>query len=119
MPGQVSPLKARLTAWVIRGAIEGDGLRRKLLIAEAKKYLEEKMLQNTSWRTTTGGIGMILGGLGVLGGLLLKISNEGLSAIDQSAITAGSAAFASISGGVALIFARDNKVTSEQVNAGK
>ena len=106
-----------LKSWMIEGAIRKDGFRRRVVVAKIKKKMEEAMLQNKSWKTSLGGLGMILGGLGVLGGIVTKFVNEGFGAIDQSAISAGSLAFTSISGGVALLFARDNDKSSESVGA--
>ena len=60
-----------------------------------------------SWRTFLGGIGVILGGLGTA----LKLWTAGdINGAITAAVTA-------ISGGLALIAARDNKVPSSAVPA--
>lgn len=57
-----------------------------------------------SWKTTIGGVGMILG---ALAGLLVAFANGSLT---TEALTAAGTA---IAGGVALLAARDNSVSSE------
>ena len=62
----------------------------------------------SSWKTTSAGITMIVGGAA---GLYFAYKSGNLN---EAAITGGVTA---ILGGVGLLFARDNNVTSEQANA--
>lgn len=62
-----------------------------------------------SWRTSLGGIGSILGGLAIV----VKMISTGN--YDPALIAT---AWAAISGGIALLCARDNLVSSEQAGAG-
>lgn len=61
-----------------------------------------------SWKTTLAGVAMILTGLGAAANAIAtgSFSGETITAI-----------FAAISGGIGLIAARDNNVTSEDVGA--
>lgn len=61
-----------------------------------------------SWKTTLGGVGTILAGIGII----INMVTSGNYPPDQ--ITA---AMAAISGGFGLIFARDNGVSSEEAGA--
>lgn len=63
-----------------------------------------------SWKTTVAGIGMILGALGAA----MKLIGAGNYDVDQLTVLAGT-----IAGGIGLICARDNNVTSEQAGAKK
>lgn len=103
---------------MIRGAIEGPGLRRKIVLGKIDAWMEENKMKTKSWRTSLGGVGMILAGLSGLVALITKVVNEGTAAINEQSISAATLAFGSISGGVALIFARDNRVSSEMAGAG-
>ena len=59
-----------------------------------------------SWKTTLGGIGMIASSVAIL--IKMFVANH----FDPDQV---SAAFVGISGGLGLIAARDNKVTSESL----
>lgn len=61
---------------------------------------------NASWRTTAAGIGAIL--IAVGGALSATFDNDPTTVADWSAVIAAAIA------GFGLIFARDNKVSSEQ-----
>jgi len=62
-----------------------------------------------SWRTSLGGLGMILSAVG----FALKASFDN----DPSTVINIEGTIAAISGGLALLFARDNKVSSEDAGA--
>ena len=64
----------------------------------------------SSWKTTVAGVGMILGAIGVLCGALTS-----KAPVDWT--TTGGAILAGITGGIGLIFARDNNKTSADVGA--
>jgi hypothetical protein len=64
---------------------------------------------NSSWRTTTAGIGAIL--IAVGSALGAQFDNDPATTADWGAV------IAAIIAGVGLLFARDNKVTSEQAGA--
>jgi len=64
----------------------------------------------TSWKTTTAGIGAIL--IAVGSALSAQFDNDPTSVADWGAV------IAAVIAGVGLLFARDNKVTSEQAGAG-
>lgn len=69
-------------------------------------------MERFSWKTTAGGIGALLIGLGMLGNVVKNfLAGEPVS-MEQLAI-----ALAAISAGFAGIFARDNNVTSEEAGA--
>jgi len=64
----------------------------------------------TSWKTTTAGVGAIL--IAVGSALSAQFDNDPTSVADWGAV------IAAVIAGVGLLFARDNKVTSEQAGAG-
>ena len=68
----------------------------------------ERRNMNASWKTTASGVASILAGLGILA----ECAASGNW--DTTKITA---AFAAISTGIGLLFARDNDVTSRQAGA--
>lgn len=65
---------------------------------------------SSSWRTTTAGIGAIL--IAVGSALGAQFDNDPATVADWGAV------IAAVIAGVGLLFARDNKVTSEQAQAG-
>lgn len=65
---------------------------------------------SSSWRTTTAGIGAIL--IAVGSALGAQFDNDPATLADWGAV------IAAVIAGVGLLFARDNKVTSEQARAG-
>ena len=62
-----------------------------------------------SWKTTAGGVALILGALAQVVPPLLDN--------DPSTVANWEIAYTQIAAGIALLFARDNKVTSEEANA--
>lgn len=70
-----------------------------------------------SWKTSATGIGMIFAGLGGLCAMIAKVMNEGVGVVDEQFIQGATLAIGSISGGVGLVFARDNNRSSEEVGA--
>lgn len=64
----------------------------------------------SSWRTTTAGIGAILIAIG--SALAAQFDADPATVPDWGAVIAAGIA------GIGLLFARDNKVTSEQAGAG-
>ena len=57
-------LKDRLTAWMIEGAIRKDGLRRKMVLAEARKEIDKIMDGKSKWKSKAvwaAIVGVILG----------------------------------------------------------
>lgn len=60
-----------------------------------------------NWKTTTGGIGMLLTGLGYF---VAVISGQVTFTIEAATV-----ALASVSGGFGLLFAKDNNVTGGTV----
>ena len=65
-----------------------------------------------SWKTSAGGIGAILIGLGMLGNVIKNFLTGEPVSMEQVVI-----AIAAISAGFTGIFARDNDVTSEEAGA--
>ena len=61
-----------------------------------------------SWKTTVGGVGMILSGLAIFAEMLKSGNFDG----DKVSV-----AIAAIIGGFGLVFARDNNVSSEEAGA--
>lgn len=64
----------------------------------------------TSWKTTFAGVGAIL--IAVGSALSAQFDNDPTSIADWGAV------IAAVVAGIGLVFARDNKVTSEQAGAG-
>lgn len=64
----------------------------------------------SSWRTTTAGIGAIL--IAVGSALGAQFDSDPATVADWGAV------IAAVIAGIGLLFARDNKVTSEQAQAG-
>lgn len=67
-----------------------------------------------SWKTTLGGIVSILTALGMFGKILNDFGNGESVNLEQVGV-----AVAAISGGIGLLFARDNNVTSEEAGAAR
>ena len=65
-----------------------------------------------SWKTSAGGIGAMLIGLGMLGNVIKNFLTGEPVSMEQVVI-----AIAAISAGFTGIFARDNDVTSEEAGA--
>lgn len=63
----------------------------------------------SSWRTTTGGIGAIAGGIAAIANALSSESGPDLESIMTG--------FGMIAAGISLLFARDNSITSEKAGA--
>jgi hypothetical protein len=64
----------------------------------------------TSWKTTAAGVGAILIAVGAA--VSSQFDNDPATVADWGAVVAA------VLAGIGLIFARDNKVTSEQAGAG-
>jgi hypothetical protein len=64
-----------------------------------------------SWKTTATGIVTVLAA--IAGAAKFMLDNDPATNPDWTAV------IAALTAGIGLIFARDNKVTSEQVNAGQ
>lgn len=60
-----------------------------------------------NWKTTAGGVGMLLTGLGYF---VAVIAGQVTFTLEAATV-----AFGSLSGGVALLFAKDNNVTGGTV----
>lgn len=70
------------------------------------------MMYKYSWKTTLGGIVAILGGLGMVGKILNELITYGNVSFEQISL-----AVSAIGGGIGMLFARDNNVTSEEAGA--
>lgn len=70
-----------------------------------------------SWRTSVTGIGMILAGISGVTAMGAMVIKQGVGIIDEKFIQGFTLSIGSISGGVGLLFARDNKVSSEEAGA--
>lgn len=64
----------------------------------------------SSWKTTTAGVGAILIAIG--SAMSAQFDSDPATVADWGAV------IAAVIAGIGLIFARDNKVTSEQAGAG-
>ena len=71
---------------------------------------ESESDMGASWRTTAAGISAIL--IAVGSAMSAQFDNDPTSIADWGAVVAA------VIAGIGLLFARDNKVTSEQANAG-
>ena len=97
-------LKARLLGWLLAGALEKDGIRRKLVMWKAQREVNKMNLKG-SWRTTGSGAAVIL--------TALAAAVTALSDNDPNTQVNVQATITALVAGFGLIMARDNKVSSE------
>src|SRR3990167_1300977 len=93
--------KIKGMAWVIQGAWEGEGIRRKILVNAIAKEINK---MKSSWRTSVFGI------LTALGLALIPLK-------DPAWLTTVGTILAAIGAAGAGMSARDNGVSSEQAGA--
>ena len=94
-----------LKEWILQGALQGPGIRRKLVMWKIQKEVNKMNLKG-SWRTTGAGIAMILTALGTAVAALTD--NDPATQVNIGAT------ISAIVAGVGLLMARDNKVSSEE-----
>ena len=99
-------VKTRILAWIVQGAIEKDGIRRKMAVRWINEKLEETM---KSKETTIAGICAIL--MAIVAAVTLLVDGNANTNPDYTVT------IAAISAGIGLLRARDNNKSSESVGA--
>lgn len=96
-------IKEKILRWIMDGAINQDGLRRKMLMWTIIKGIEK--MNNKSWQTTASGI------LTAIGLALTAVK-------DPAWLSLVGTVLAALGAGLNGMAGRDNNKTSEQVAAG-
>ena len=91
-------LKIKTLAWILKGAWEGDGIRRKILVNQIAKEINK---MKSSWKTSIFGI------LSAIGVALVPLK-------DPAWLTTVGTILAAIGAAGIGLSARDNGVSSEQ-----
>lgn len=109
-------IKIKIGIWFAQGIVQA--IKEKKLNWRTRIAIMEvdKMLKG-SWKTTATGIGMVLAGISGAAGMAAMVLKQGVGIIDEKFIQGFMLSMGSISGGIGLICARDNGVTSEQAGA--
>lgn len=93
-------MKEKIILWFLAG-LKKDSFRRRIVFWEIRRRIKKMK----SWKTTTGGIGMIFGGLSLLAKAIVDGDYSQLNSV-----------FVAVSGGIGLLLARDNDKSSEDVD---